>query len=243
MGKHRKYVFVIRDFRPETLPFDRLIAYYQHLAKLFGDAGSVRLSEIFESSHGSALRIEEAAVGSVAARFDAYRAGNPPADMERAREAIDAMLAEDATSGQLEDESGVVVVPFVGRVEPEERVLEVTETGAVVGYLYSWMAQKDKVHIRLALPNGRKLQCVAPDDVALKLRPHLKEDVRVFGRGTWRRESNGWNPVTLAVYDFEPLVQASLRDAVQHLRSLDVSWPEDPLGEIAAMNEEPNRLQ
>jgi hypothetical protein len=239
----RKYVFKINGYRPETLPFDRLLEYYQQLAKLFGNAEDIRLSEIFESSHASALRIEESATATVANRFAAYEAGNPPADMERARAALDRMLADDATSGSLENDRGDVVVQFAGKAETDERALEVVESGSIVGHLYSWTLNKTGVNIRIEMPGRKKINCNISTELALKIRQHLKEDVRLFGRGTWRRESGGWVPVAFSVNDFEPLEQVSLREAVQRLRSLDVTWPADPLAEITAMNEEPGRLQ
>lgn len=239
----RKYVFIIDGYRPETLPFDRLLEYYEQLAKLFGDAGGLRLAGIFDSSHGSALRIMDFAVAGVDKRFAAHAAGEPPADMERAHETLDKMLAEDATSGRLENDEGGVVLQFTGQPKPDERALEVADSGTIVGHLYSWTLQKKDVNIKVLLPNGKKLTCNAPTNIALGLRGHLKEDVRLFGRGTWRRESSGWAPVTFVVRDFEALDQVTLHDAVHRLRSLSVTWPDDPLAEIASMNKELGKLQ
>lgn len=231
------FTFEIDGYTPQTIGFGRLVEYYHQLAKMLGDTDGVHLSEIFESSHGNAFQVDAGL--DMGKRLGAIQAGTAHADAIRAQRAIDAMLAEDGTSARIRDVSGAVIIPFPGRSEPPIAQLEVFDSGIVGGKLYRMLDKGDAVSVGLRELGGRKIMGSAPHKLAKRLRDYMFEDVRLYGRGRWRRDEQGsWIPKTLEFYEFDPVEPTSLREAVSALRAVEADWPEDALGELAKLNEQ-----
>ena len=240
MPDSRGYTFWIKDYRPETMQFGRLVAYYQQLLALLGGGEGIHLSDIVESSHGSQFAIDADFAEPLIKRLQAVERGTAPKDALNAQVKINAMLAEDRTSARLEEAGGSNVIIFPGgplRLEAE--VVEVNDTGSVVGELYHLAATQDDVHVRVRPSHGHVVYCTTSRDVAKRLRDCLFEEVRVSGPGRWRRDRDGtWTATELRIVDFDPVERLNLRQAVTRLRNLDIQWPEDPLGQLAQLNEQ-----
>jgi hypothetical protein len=63
--------------------------------------------------------------------------------------------------------------------------------------------------------------------------------VRVHGRGTFSRtESGEWICDSLHIRDVQPVKDVSLREAINALREIRADWPDDPLGDWAAIEKD-----
>lgn len=70
------------------------------------------------------------------------------------------------------------------------------------------------------------------------MRDFLFEDIRVSGRGDWTKSTDGrWSIDDFVITDFMPVVKESLRDTVDRIRVIGVSWPEDLIGEVRRVEE------
>ena len=74
--------------------------------------------------------------------------------------------------------------------------------------------------------------------MAKDMRDYLFEKVCISGRGIWiRTESEKWNIDNFMITDFAPVSDESLRATVGRLRDLNISWPDDPVGEVRRLEE------
>ena len=235
MSGPTKYTFWIKDKTPETMGLGRLVEYYQQLAALFGDPNAVHLIQVRKSSHGSELRVE---APDAKKRLWGLRDESAPTDALRARDRIDAMLADDCTSGHFADQEDNIVYLFSAKKVEEIAPVSIRDSGAISGELYYMNGGAKGVSVRIRMAGGRTVNATVSKELAKKMRPHLLEQVRVFGEATWSRDENGWLPSDFDIQRFTPLVKGSLRDAINQLREMDVEWRDDPLGFLADLNGE-----
>lgn len=235
MSEPTKYTFWIKDKTPETMGLARLAEYYQQLGAIFGDADAVHLMQIHKSSHGSELRVDAKAAQQ---RLCGLRDGSAPAEALKARDRIDAMLAEDATTGHFADPQNNVIYLFSAKKAETAARVVLRDAGAVSGELYYMNGGVNNVSIRLRISGGGAVSGTVSKEMAKKMRPHLLEQVRIFGEATWTRDDKGWTPSEFEIQHFTPLVRGTLRGAVDEMRGMSVKWHEDPLGFLATLNEE-----
>lgn len=235
MSGPTKYTFWIKNETPETMSLARLVEYYQQLGALFGDPSALHLVQIHKGSHGSELRVETNDAGM---RILGLRDGSAPAETLKARDRIDEMLADDATSGHFSDQENNVIYLFSAKREPKLEAVSFRDSGSITGELYYMNGGTKGVNIRIRLSEGGNVAGRVSHDIAKQMRPHLLEQVRVFGEATWTRDEKGWIPSDFEIHRFVPLVRGNLRSAVDTLRAFDISWRDDPLNLIAELNEE-----
>ncbi len=239
-----EFRWILEGFTPNTIPMTRLAEYMQQLGKLLGEEASVHFVRVEANCVALVSQVERgSAPGKVRARLASVRDGTGPQDAARAYQLINSMLADDKTHARLTDGSATII-RFPGHKPADETVIEVIDTGALVGHLYMLSESKDGYQARLRLNANQSVRCSAAGKVALALRGLLFEDIRAFGRGVWTRGSDRvWNVQSFEISDVEAIDKRSLRSAVNSLRSLNIKWPDDPLGYLDNLNGEGGAVQ
>ena len=240
-----EYRWVLEGFTPDTIPMNRLAEYMQQLAKLLGQEASVRFVRVEKNCVALVSKVDGGvAAGRVDARVSSVRRGDGPQDAMRAYQTLNGMVAQDDTSAALRKGSATVI-RFPGiHVEPQEAI-EIHDSGSVVAYLYMLYEAKDHgFHARFRMPSGGTLMCTVSGAIAIDLRKHLFETVKIFGRGLWRRDGTGkWEPTKFEIAEVVKIEDSSLRQVFEELRSLDIEWPDDPLQYIFDINSENGTIQ
>ena len=233
-----RYTFIIDGLTPETMPFGRLVEYYSEIKKMVGAPDNLHLIAIVESSHATEFTIDAGHVGTLVDRLAEINRRTAPRGAIRARDKIDAMLREDGTSGSFRDRTGDNIVNFVGRREDDKILIRIRDAATFTGELYHISGHKDFAKVRVATDAYGVVFCTTTKNMAKALRDHLFDTVSVSGRGTWiRTESDVWDIDEFTITDFSPVSDQSLRDAVSRLRNLNISWPDDPIGELRQLEE------
>lgn len=238
MADTTTYTFKIEDFTPESMPFGRLVEYYAEIKKMLGVADHLHLVDVVESSHGSAFKIDRNHEADLAKRLMAINDGTAPKNSTRARDAINYMLREDGTSGSFYDSRGVNVIPFPGKRTAETTQIRVRGAANFVGELYHIAGTRDDAKVRISTDAYGVVFCTTSRDIAKSLRDFLFEDVKVSGRGMWAKSDDGkWDIDNFVITDFAPVKRQSLRQSVNRLRTMNIAWPADPVGEIDTIEE------
>lgn len=238
-----EFRWILKGFTPEKMPMARLADYMQQLAKLLGQENGVHFERVEPGSVALVAAVDPDASGKVNARVSGVPSGTAPADAMKAYSVMNTMLAEDKTTALLRDRSAVII-RFPGKVIERKALVEVPDSGSVIGYLYMLSDAGKEFHARIRLESGGTLQCTVSGDIAKKLRDHLFETVKVYGRGVWARNEGGdWAVVSLEINDVVRADSARLRSVVDQLRQLDIEWPEDPLGYLDDLGREGGTIQ
>ncbi len=234
------YTFKIKDFTPKTMPFERLVQYYVQLKRMLDIADNMHLLEITEASHGSCFAIDRGYETRVQKRLEEVRVGEAPKTNIRAYETINKMLQDDGTSGSFSQSNGADILQFPGRATASDVNLSVRvkDTASFYGFLYHLSGAQDDVKVRIETAQYGKIYCVATRELAKNLRNWLLEDIKVSGRGTWVRDSNGiWSIEDFTITDFTPVLKENLKSAIERIKSVGIDWPEDTVGNIYSLNE------
>ncbi len=232
------YTFKIEDFKPENMPFGRLVEYYAEIKKLLGVSDNLHLLNIVEGSHGSCFAIDRNFERELVKRLLSVNDGTAPTAVMRAKDKINAMLKEDGTSGVFFDERNQNVIQFPGKRDETASLIKVRDTATFVGELYHIAGTKDDVKVRISTDAYGVVFCTTTRDMAKSLRDFLFEEIKVTGRGMWtRREDGTWEVDDFSITDFAPVKHESLRKAIDRIRALNIDWPDDPLGEIDQIEE------
>lgn len=229
-----EYTFKINDFTPETMPFGRLVEYYNELKKMLGLADNIHLVGIYESSHGSVFSVDQRSDYGIQGRMNQLSEGTAPQGAIRARNTINAMLREDGTSGQFFDSNNRNVIKFPGKQPDGDVLYRVRDAAFFTGELYHIAGSKDTVKVRLSTDAYGTVFCKTTRDIGKALRDFLFENVSVSGRGLWTRTASGdWIINDFTITDFTPVKKDSLEKTIKRIRLLSINWPEDPLAAIS----------
>ena len=239
MSELPKYTFKINDYSPETLPFRRLLAYYNEITRLFDTDDGVHLVDVVESSHGSQFAIARNHETKILKRFGQIAEGTAPKKAMNASERIDAMLCEDQTSGAFVGPQGNNVIAFPGKTKRDGAVVNFRDAATFYGELYHISGTQDDAKIRLHTDVYGVVFCATSREIAKSLRDFLFEDVRVSGRGMWTRRTDGkWDIDDFSITDFAPVSPSSLREEVNKIRSMSIDVPADAMDQLSKLNEE-----
>ena len=233
MTDKTEYIFKIDDHTPETMPLKRLTEYYQQLAKMLGNADHLHLVSITEGSLNTALRFDEEYTDYFEKRIELLAKGDAPKNAMKAHENMEKMFEEDETSGGIIDKDNKKVIPFPSKRTEEKICYEVRDSASFSGKIYHMAESKDIINIRLETNDYGSIFGTTTLDIGRKLKEFLLEDkyVNLSGRGLWTRDPDGdWTVSDFDITDFRPLKSGNLRDAIKHIQSLDIDWPDDPLG-------------
>jgi len=174
----------------------------------------------------------------VSARVHAVRQRKGPLDAIRAYDTINDMVAEDKTTARL-TRGMATIIRFPGRTTNQQRHVEVTDHGFLVGYLSMLAENKSgefSARLRTDSEDGAVV-CSASADVARKLREHLFETVKVFGTGRWERRSQGWVVARFNITDVARVEPGTVRNVIDRLRALKIDWLDDPLGYLSDLED------
>lgn len=233
-----EYTFRIDDFTPKSMPFGRLVDYYAEIKKILGNSKSVHLVALFEGSHGSAFAIDPDYREEVEQNLTQINQGTASKIATRANKIINEMLKDDGTSGRLCNSEGENVIVFPGQGVVQSINLRVRDAANFVGELYHISGTQGDVKVRISTDTYGVVYCTTTRDIAKELGDFLFENVKVSGRGVWSRTVSGdWDISDFLITDFKPINKESLRTSIDKIRRLDIEWPEDTLGEIAAFDE------
>ena len=238
MTDAKNYTFKIEGVTPDNLSFGRLLEYYAELKKMLGLAERLHLIGISESSHGSVFAINQNHETELAERLTAINAGTASKTAIQARDTINDMLRSDGMSGVFSDQLNRNVVQFPGKQSDDMVIYQARDAASFTGELYHISGSKDDVKVRVRTDAYGTVFCTATRAIGKALRGLLFETVKVSGRGTWSRSSDGkWDIDDFTITDFVPAANGSLRESVDRLRKIDIDWPADPLGLIREIEE------
>jgi hypothetical protein len=234
------YTFKIEGFTPASMPFGRLLEYYQSLCDMLGSPSQLHLMAVVEGSHSTAIRIDDSYKPALAQRLQELVKGTAPTKAHKAREQIDQMLEQDNARATFSDPNGGNVIEFLGASRKlESSDLRVNGSASFVGELYHISRQKDKATLRVSTKDHGTVYCTSTIDIAKALTHYLFDTVRVTGLCSWRMDENRrWFVDGLEVTSFDEPSSGSLRQVVQRLRALDIQMPSDAVNEINRMNED-----
>lgn len=233
-----RYTFKINGLTPETMPFGRLVEYYLEIKKMVGVPDNLHLVDITESSHVTEFTVDSGHVPSLVERLVEINQGRAPKAPRRAYYTINGMLKEDGASGTFGDRAGENIIQFVGRLAEGQILIRIKDAATFTGELYHISGQRDDAKVRVSTDAYGVVFCTTTKDMAKALRDFLFEKVRISGRGTWiRTEVNKWDIDDFTITDFAPVSDESLRGAVSRVRALNISWPDDPIGEVRRLEE------
>ena len=237
--KPREYRLLIDGFTPGTMPMSRLAAYMQQFAALLGSRASVHFRRMEEGSAVLVSEVEPPDDPKVRIRVHQARKHAGPKDALDASTAIDNLLREDNSIGNVVGPDGSKVIEFPGRLKKQfDSIGPISEEGTLDGVPIVLGGQNDPVSAHLQDIDGSIYHCEARRDVARRLRQHLLDDpVRVIGLGRWLRNASGaWEMKSFRINDFSLLSDSRLDEVIGRLREAHKKsrWAsmEDPLGEL-----------
>jgi hypothetical protein len=232
-----EYRFVIDAFSPKTIPMARLAEYMGHLAAMFGERSSVHFERLETGSTVLVSKIEREAVPKVRQRVVSVRRREGPSEGMRAYKAINKLLREDDGIGLLKErQKGATIIRFPGREEAEETFPTVRQYGSVDGVVVRIGGTDQTVHVTLEIDNEVVAGCFTNRQIAKELAHKLFEPVRLHGRGRWNRDGDGrWTLLDFKIESFDPLVDATLSEALAELRAIKADWGPDALVELPAI--------
>lgn len=240
--KKATYKFTVKDFTPETMPFGRLVEYYAEIARMLGQADSMHLIDIHESSHASQFHFDENCEHSVVARLMKINDGTAPRSALFARDKINQMLCDDATSGEFTDTDGRNVIQFPGNNVKIAKLVRMRDAATFTGELYHIAGSATDAKIRIKTALYGVVYCIATKEMAKSLREFLFEQIKVSGHGLWAKTDDGrWSIDDFTITDFTPIKNESLQEAVVRIRGLDIEWPDNVLQDIQSMGEKLSR--
>ena len=222
--------FVIPAYAPETMPFDRLLQYLQHIGDVIGVPHEMHLVRIEESSTKPVFKLPIPVANLARERVAAVRAGGGTATQRRALDQIRQMVRRDAgrdgKSAHLNDRTGVILdIPPA----PEEMgvITGVRQVGSFDGALTKVGGVGEFIPIQMQSLSGDVCSGFhAPKSLAKAMAQLLFEPIRVTGIGSWERTTAGeWKLSKMLVQTYEPLEDESLSGFLQKLRAAPVVWP------------------
>ncbi len=220
----------------------RLGQYMEQLATILGEFDRVHFDRLERGSTKVIARLDAGQTTQrVQSRVRAVRDGTAPRDALGAYYSLQDMVEDDGGRARLQFRSATIL-RFTGRNAPPPSKFRLIDTGTVTGRLYHLTENRDgKIKGRIRPRVGNYVNCTAGPELAGELRRHLFEDVRLSGSGTWHRSDNGgwWCP-NLAVTKVQPVKNASLRDALDAIRSVEANWSDDPLATWSEIEEPDN---
>ncbi len=234
--------FHISDLSVGGLSMARLGDYLIQLANLLGEKDRLHFNSLEEGSVIVVANIEPVSVPKVLERTQSLSRGNAPADVFKAFNKLNDMLAEDNASGQLTLGSNPSnAIEFPGCNNPKPILYgPFWEQGSLDGQLIKVGGKDSTVPVHLLDDGGNVFHCTTTRELSKSISVHyLGGALRVKGRGKWMRESTGsWILEEFIIEGFEQLDDSPLSKTVKRLRSVEGSkWSEfpDPLRELAKL--------
>ena len=226
-----EYRFKIGAYTPTKIPMERLAQYMEQLAEMLGETGQVHFGGLARGSTVILAKIEHEAEPKVHARVAQVKSGEGPTEARRAYTALNRLLREDNANGLLR--SSAIILPFPGRDESQEQFAAVRQQGFVDGKIISVTGQDKTAHIMLLIEDQPVAGFQTTRTIAKQLAKKWDEQVRLLGRGRWRRDAEGnWSLIDFKIEGFEPLEEAPLSTALERLRAIPTEWDDNAYNEL-----------
>lgn len=233
------YTFKIDGFTPESMPFGRLVAYYDKLEKVLGLDADIHLVSIDKGSHLSGLAIAPNQQTSLSRRIRDVKHGTAPRPVLRAMDDINAMLEADGVSGALSGPHGETVIQFPGRLPEDHASYEIRERARFTGELYAIAGHDPVVKIRVHTAAHGVVLGEMPIEMGRNIGRHLFKPVRVEGHGVWTRsETTPWKIRDFVIDDFKALKTDDIQTTIERIRKMNIQWPDNFLDEMRAEDDE-----
>ena len=246
---NESYTLYIDAYSPETIPMARLAEYMQRFAKLLGHEDAVHFERLKPGSTQLAARIEHEQIPKVDDRLELIAQGEAPADLAKAHDELDRLLATDNASGFIYkgEDRGAEIIAFPGANRSKSTSYgPFTEEGTLDGVLIRIGGADQTVHLQLQNGDVMYTGLETNREIARRLAKHLYEPIRVSGSGRWFREADGaWTLKRFRVATFEVLKKADLREAVDELRAVeggDWKTMDDPIAALRTLRDGSNGL-
>ncbi|MSP47937.1 MAG: hypothetical protein EXQ95_01295 [Alphaproteobacteria bacterium] len=225
-----EFRFKVDGLTPATLPMWRQAEYMRELARLLGEKEHVRFLDLEPGSAIFRQQVEHQAAPKVRARVLSLLAPDASDDVMRPFRRLDQMLADDNAVGELRERNQrSVVVRFPGRDGTTAEIGPIVQEGSVSGELV-WVGGEDRTAHAHVRDGDVKIPCEVPRDVAKQLGSLLFQNIRLSGKGRWKRNRNGaWELLEFKATDFAKLSDATFREAVTQLREVGLGdWKNVP---------------
>lgn len=235
------YDFRIDAWAPDTLPMSRLADYLAQLATLFGNKDHVHFVKVVKGSAVPVISVENTAQPKVEARLRLVDTSDAPKELSNAKQRINEMLREDNASAYIRPRGGAKILEFKGAKTPLAEEVVLYEQGELDGTVIRIGGKDETVPVMLEGENGQYFRCNTKRDIAKNLASHIfGAQVRVSGKGKWRRNQQGeWELDLFDIQSFEALDDTPLQDVIAGLRAIDGSQWND----MAAPQEELKKLR
>ncbi len=211
--------FVAEGVSLAGLSMERVARYLSLLSDLFGSPSKVHLTAATEGSAVFAVAAEAPAVPSVRERLAEAR--RPDGGGARAAwRALDQALADDGATGTLtEERKGGIVLPFPGVTARADTLPAFWQPGELRGRLIELKGRDETKHGAIMSAAGSaRFEC--SDNLAMRLRAHLFDFVRLSGRARWQRDGGGaWNLLTFKAETFDVLRNDRIGEVAATLRA------------------------
>ncbi|CUH99728.1 hypothetical protein [Leisingera aquaemixtae] len=239
MSEDHNYEFKIEGFKPDTMPFDRLVEYFGKLRAMFSNPAAVHLVGIREGSVANAFAIDQGKESDVLADLRQVQVGSASKSASKAYEEINRMLSEDGAEAVFTDKNGSNIVAFPGGIVEKPLLRTAVGDIEICGNLYHLAGTPNSVKLRVETQEYGKVNADADFKLAIRLRGFLFEDVRLVGKGQWERgPDKAWRLGSLHVTDVHRLQKETLSQALKRLEGVQIDWPDDPIGLMKAVREE-----
>lgn len=229
-----EYRFKIAAYTPDTIPMSRLAQYLVELAGILGEPASVHFERLEGGSTVPVVRVEREAEPKVRDRILSVERGDAPDDAAIAFRRINKLLRDDNATGALHEGTRKAnLLFFPGCEERREASLVVRDHGTLAGVVVRIGGKDQTVHVHLEAEGAAytKLECTRA--LGKQIAACLFEFVRVAGRGTWSRDSDGnWALDRFVIQSFERLDDAPLSEALEGVRALKLDWGPDAYGAL-----------
>lgn len=234
------FTFRISSMTPESLPMARLIEYLAELAKLFGNKEHVHFMKVVRGSAAPAILVDSAAAPKVHSRLRSASSANPSIELAKTIANLNTLLRDDNAFGDLHAPGGAKIIQFPGKKEVLDDEVVISEAGSIEGQLIRLGGKDETAHATIEVEPGRWENFALGRSLAKELARHLYgDDIRVFGKGKWRRSTQGgWILDSFTAERFENIGNSDLVQTMRQLCDLqENAWHEldDPLGELQRM--------
>ena len=222
-------VFRLKGRKPHQIPLARMAAYMQEFATLIGAADAVLFSEIRDGSTCIAANPKGGgALSSIRRRVVDASLGKGPREACAAFDHLTDMANADRSPAKVTDGPSTIV--FFPTNRPVYEPLRLHERGHITGVLEGVLRDGSKgIKARIRPDGGSMIICTATSAVGKSIGGMFLDTVRAHGSGAWRRDESGkWACEKFSIESISRVSTASLRSAVDEIRSIEMTWEDDP---------------
>lgn len=228
------------QYRPDTIPLERLGDYLSELGKMLGEKANVHFEAVAAGSTIVHAFVDEVAEPKVRRRVKLLAAGEAPSAAQSAYARLDGMLRDDNSTGYLvSGTDNVIRVDFPGRNRPDDLVYgPIKQIGTLDGVVFRVEGRDATVHV--GVMDGQSTYALeAPASLGHDLAMLFRSGpIRFRGEGTWYRLATGeWDLRKFKIEGFERLDDAPVSAAIDRLREIGLGgWGKsiDPIADLAA---------